>query len=134
MFASDIKILVVDDMSTMRKIVQKALNSCGFSTIVTAKDGADAWDTLRTHGDFGLIVSDWNMPNMSGLEFLKKVRAEEKFQSLPFVLLTAEADTSQVQEALQAGVDNYIVKPFSAATLKEKLESTYKKLQAKQVA
>ena len=126
MFDPKTKILVVDDMLTMRKIVTKILKELGFSDISDAPDGAEAWEKAQT-GNYGLIISDWNMPNCSGLEFLKKVRADEKLCKTPFVLVTAEAESHQVAEAIKSGVDQYVVKPFSSDSLKAKLESAYKK-------
>ncbi len=127
MFNSLTKILVVDDMMTMRKLVIKALTTMGYSLIEEAEDGQKAWAKLNESAGFGLIISDWNMPNCTGLDFLKRVRSDTRFKELPFVLLTAEGEVSQVKEALTAGVDNYVLKPFTFDSLKEKLESTYKK-------
>lgn len=129
MFDSETKILIVDDMTTMRKIVGKALKNLNFKHITECKNGEEAWSTIQSE-HFDLIISDWNMPQCTGIELLKRVRNDSKVSSTPFVLLTAEADPSQVQEALENQVDNYIVKPFSPKTLKEKLEQTYKKTQA----
>lgn len=124
MFQLDSKILIADDMMTMRRIVKKALTSFGFTNIQDAKDGEEAWGHLQ-EGDYDLVISDWNMPKMTGLELLKRVRADEKYAKVPFVLLTAEADASQTAEAKEEGVDNYIIKPFSPDTLKQKLEETF---------
>lgn len=100
----------------------------GFSNIVEAADGQIAWNLLNdTEQNIQLVVSDWNMPNCTGLDLLKRVRADSRFKSMPFILLTAETEESQVKEAIMAGVDNYITKPFSADTLKAKLEAVYKK-------
>ncbi len=130
MFDPNTKILIVDDMSTMRRLVKKACASLGFTQIEEAEDGQKAWERVQAAGDFQLIISDWNMPNCTGLEFLKKVRTDSKFKSMPFVLLTAEAEASQIAEAISLGVSNYIVKPFTVNTLKQKLEQTYKKASA----
>ena len=130
MFDLNTKILVVDDMKTMRKIVIKSLSTIGFSQFAEAEDGQKAWDTLNADDDIGLIISDWNMPNCTGLELLKRVRSDSGRGKLPFVLLTAEGESGQVTEAVVAGVDNYIVKPFSSQTLSEKLEQTHKKRSA----
>jgi two-component system chemotaxis response regulator CheY len=127
MFANNIKILIVDDMMTMRKLVKKALTDMGFSSFEEASDGQLAWEKLQNTPDVALIVSDWNMPNCTGLEFLKRVRSDSRFKKLPFILLTAEAEAHQVTEAVQAGVSNYCVKPFTADSLKQKIEQTYKK-------
>ena len=128
MFDAKTKILIVDDMSTMRRLVKKACVGLGFSNIEEAEDGQKAWEKLQAAGDFQLIISDWNMPNCTGLEFLKKVRADSKFKKMPFVLLTAEAEASQMAEAIQLGVSNCIVKPFTPDILKQKLEQTHKKV------
>ncbi len=130
MFDSNIKILIVDDMSTMRRLVKKACNTIGFSNIEEAEDGQKAWDKFLAAGDFQLIISDWNMPNCTGLEFLKKVRSDSKFKKTPFVLLTAEAEATQIAEAIKLGVSNYIVKPFTVEMLKQKLEQTHMRMTA----
>jgi two-component system chemotaxis response regulator CheY len=128
MFDKNITILVADDMLTMRKLVGKALKEMGFKNLVEAADGQKAWDELvKPQHKFSLIVSDWNMPNFSGLDLLKKVRADEKYKSMPFILLTAETEQSQVIEAIQAGVDNYVTKPFTKDTLEQKIVAVYKK-------
>ena len=127
MFDLAIKILVVDDMTTMRKLVKKSLSTIGFTKMEEAEDGQKAWAKLNEHPDIGLIVSDWNMPNCTGLDFLKRVRSDSRFKTLPFVLLTAEGEASQVKEALVAGVDNYVLKPFTFESLKEKLEQVHKR-------
>jgi two-component system chemotaxis response regulator CheY len=131
MFPATTKILVVDDMLTMRKIVTKGLKEMGFADIKEAADGNLAWAALEApDAQIQLIVSDWNMPNCSGLDFLKKVRADARFKAIPFILLTAEAEAQQVKEAIVAGVSNYITKPFTGETLKQKLEQTFKKVAA----
>jgi two-component system, chemotaxis family, chemotaxis protein CheY len=127
MFNLAIKVLVVDDMMTMRKIVKKTLSTIGFTTIEEAEDGQKAWSKLNEQPDIGLIISDWNMPNCTGLDFLKRVRSDKRFRDLPFLLLTAEGEASQVKEAMVAGVDNYVLKPFTLESLKEKLEQVHKK-------
>lgn len=132
MFDSSTKILVVDDMMTMRKIVSKTLKELGFSDITEASDGQKGWETIMAASPpFGLIVSDWNMPNCTGLDLLKRVRVDGRFKATPFVLLTAESESHQVMEALKAGVDSYIVKPFTVETLKVKLQETYKKVETR---
>jgi two-component system chemotaxis response regulator CheY len=118
----DPKILVVDDFPTMRRIVKTLLKQNGFNNFTEAEDGDLGYRTLQEHGDFELIVSDWNMPNMTGLEFLKTVRADPKFKHLPFLMVTAEAEKENIIEAVKAGVSNYIVKPFTGQALKDKLE------------
>ena len=128
MFDLGTRVLVVDDMSTMRKIVTKALKNIGFTDIIDAADGALAFQALQgSDRPVGLIVSDWNMPNCSGLDLLKRVRTHSIYKGTPFVLLTAESEIEQVKEAARAGVDNYVVKPFTSDTLRVKLEETYKK-------
>jgi two-component system, chemotaxis family, chemotaxis protein CheY len=130
MFNASTKILVVDDMMTMRKLVKKSLEGMGFTQFAEAEDGQKAWTKLNEMPEIGLIISDWNMPNCTGLNFLKMVRSDAKFKNLPFILLTAEGEVSQVKEALAAGVDSYVLKPFTPASLKEKLELTYQKKSA----
>lgn len=127
MYSPTTKVLVVDDMSTMRKLVKKSMTTMGFSIFEEAADGQLAWAKLNEHPDIGIIISDWNMPNCTGLDFLKRVRADNRFKALPFLLLTAEGEVSQVKEALAAGVDNYVLKPFNPDVLKEKIEQVYKK-------
>jgi two-component system chemotaxis response regulator CheY len=112
----------------MRKLVGKTCKDLGFTDITEAADGAKAWEAImNATPPIGLVVSDWNMPNSTGIDLLKRVRADSRFQAMPFVLVTAEAEAHQVKEALTAGVDNYVVKPFTPASLKEKLEAVYKK-------
>ena len=131
MFDPSTHVLVVDDMLTMRKLVKKALKEIGFGVFSEAADGNLAWEALNAaNPPIGLIVSDWNMPNCSGLDFLKKIRADEKFKKLSFLMVTAEAERAQVAEAIQAGVSNYVVKPFTPQTLQEKLEQIYRKKSA----
>ena len=117
----DLKILVVDDFPTMRRIVKTLMKQNGFENFTEAEDGRDAYRILQEHGDFEMIISDWNMPNMTGLELLKTVRADAKFKHLPFLMVTAEAEKENIIEAVKAGVSNYIVKPFTGQALKEKL-------------
>jgi two-component system chemotaxis response regulator CheY len=129
MFKPDTRILVIDDMSTMRKIVVKSLKEMGFVDIREAADGKLGWDLIdKTLPAVDLVISDWNMPNCTGLELLKKVRGDARFVKLPFVLLTAEAEAAQVAEAIKSGANNYIIKPFTPDSLKEKLEQTHKRL------
>lgn len=128
MFDLATKILVVDDMLTMRKIVQKGLKDLGFTDFTEAADGAKAWEVVNGSAQpFGLIISDWNMPNATGLDLLKRVRADGRFKNTPFILLTAESESTQVAEALKAGVDHYIVKPFTPDILKKRLEEVHEK-------
>ncbi len=127
MFSTSIKILVVDDMGTMRKLVKRGLGEIGFTTMEEAEDGQVAWAKLNDQPDIGLVISDWNMPNCTGLDLLKRVRADGRFKSLPFVLLTAEVEAHQVKEALTLGVDGYIIKPFTGDSLRAQLEKTHLK-------
>ncbi|MFM1848989.1 MAG: response regulator [Pseudomonadota bacterium] len=119
-----IPILVVDDFAAMRKVVKTCLKQLGFQNIVEAEDGAKALEKLQ-NGEFKLVISDWNMPNMMGLDLLKAVRGDAKLAKVPFVMVTAEAQKENVLEAAKAGVSNYIVKPFSADQLKSKLEAVF---------
>lgn len=121
MFDFKIKVLVVDDFPTMRRIVKNLLKQLGFENIDEADDGVNALAKLK-NGGFGLVVSDWNMPNMEGIDLLRAVRQEPAVKDIPFLMVTAEAEKEKVIEAIKAGVDNYIVKPFTAEVLKEKLE------------
>jgi len=122
----DIKVLVVDDMTLMRKAMTNALNAMGIKDIVTAENGADALALLeKENSGFGLVVSDWNMPVLNGLEFLKKVRSQEKFKTLPFVMCTLESERGHVIHAVKEGVSQYIIKPFTNETFKEKIESVF---------
>lgn len=127
MFPADTNILVVDDMLTMRKLVVKSLKEMGFSNFIEASNGAEAYEKLSAHS-IQLIISDWSMPQTSGLDLLKRVRAEAKTAKIPFILVTAEAEKSQIVEAVQAGVSNYVVKPFTTETLKEKISAVAAKL------
>jgi two-component system, chemotaxis family, chemotaxis protein CheY len=117
-------ILIVDDYKTMLRIVRGLLNQLGFMNIDEATDGTMAWDMVKQK-QYGLIVSDWNMEPMSGFEFLKLVRTNETTKQLPFIMVTAESKTENIIAAKQAGVSNYIVKPFNAVTLKQKLEAVF---------
>lgn len=122
----NMRILVVDDFSTMRRIVRNILRQLGFQNIVEADDGATAWEVLNKD-QIDFIVSDWNMPNMSGIELLRKVRASEEFADMPFLMVTAEAQQENIIEAVQAKVSNYIVKPFTAETLAQKIDKIFGK-------
>lgn len=117
------KILVVDDSSTMRRIIKNTLNHLGYKDILEAEDGVFAWDALSTNEDVEVLITDWNMPNMNGLELVKKVRAVEKYTDMPIIMVTTEGGKTEVITALKAGVNNYIVKPFTPQVLKEKLEA-----------
>ena len=121
----NMKILTVDDFSTMRRIIRNMLRQLGYSNIVEAEDGTVALSLLkREKVDF--VISDWNMPNMSGLDLLKAIRADAHLKPLPVLLVTAEALKENVVEALKAGVNNYVVKPFTAETLKGKIDAIFK--------
>ena len=122
----NMKILVVDDFATMRQIVKKSLGALGFHNITEAVDGVDALAKLEKD-QFNFIISDWNMPNMMGLDFLKAVRASEKFKAIPFLMVTAEAKRDNVIEAAKAGVSQYIVKPFTVDSLQEKINAIFAK-------
>ena len=123
------KILVVDDMGTMRKIIKNMLVKMGCDNITEAEDGAPAWEMLQqAHSEglpFDFVVSDWNMPQMTGLDLLKNIRADERFNKLPFLMITAEAEQANVVIAVKAGVSNFIVKPFSIITMKEKIDKIF---------
>jgi two-component system, chemotaxis family, chemotaxis protein CheY len=131
MFDPQTRFLVIDDFKTMRTIVKKTLSGMGYTQIDEAEDGKIAYDlilkALIEEKPYQCIVSDWNMPNMTGLELLKKVRSEEATKSLPFMLVTAENDQKQVIEAAKAGVSNYIVKPFSGDDFSKKLNLVYQR-------
>lgn len=120
----NMRILTVDDFSTMRRIIKNILRQLDLNNVVEADDGTTAWEVLnKDHIDF--IISDWNMPQMTGIELLRKVRASEDFGHLPFLMVTAEAQQSNIIEAAQARVSNYIVKPFTAETMKQKIDKIF---------
>lgn len=123
----DLKFLVVDDFSTMRRIVKNVLQELCYSRIEEADDGKTALPMLQA-GDFDFLITDWNMPGMQGIELLKAVRADAKLSKLPVLMLTAEAKREQIVEAAQAGVNGYVIKPFTAATLKEKMDKIFETL------
>jgi two-component system chemotaxis response regulator CheY len=122
---SNMKILVVDDFATMRRILKNVLKQIGFTKVVEADDGTTALDVLRKD-KIDLILADWNMPKMTGLDLLKTVRADGSLKDIPFLMVTAEAQKDSVLQAVQAGVSNYIVKPFTADAIKEKLKQMFK--------
>ncbi len=122
---TSIKILIVDDFATMRRILKNILKQLGFKNLVEADDGTSAWDVLEGQ-KIDLIISDWNMPKMTGLDLLKKVRASDSLKKTPFLMVTAEAQKQNVIEAVQAGVSNYVVKPFTAEAISDKLEKILK--------
>ncbi len=121
---TSMRVLVVDDFATMRKIIKNILTQLGFRNIIEADDGTTAWEILQKE-PVDLIISDWNMPKMSGLELLKKVRADERLKDIPFLMVTAEAQKENIIEAAKYKVSQYIVKPFTPETLKEKLEKIF---------
>jgi two-component system chemotaxis response regulator CheY len=132
MFDPSTRILIADDMATMRKVVTKVCKEAGFNDITEAADGNQAWDALlNANPPIGVILSDWNMPNCTGLELLKRVRADHRLKKTPFILVTAEAEKHQIMEAVKAGVDQYVVKPFSKDDLNAKLEAVHKKYTSK---
>jgi two-component system chemotaxis response regulator CheY len=120
----DLKFLVVDDFSTMRRIVKNVLQDLGFADVTEADDGKTALPMLQA-GGFDFLITDWNMPGMPGIELLKAVRADPKLAKLPVLMLTAEAKREQIVQAAQAGVNGYVIKPFTPATLKEKLDRIF---------
>jgi two-component system chemotaxis response regulator CheY len=121
------KILVVDDFSTMRRIIKNLLRDLGFPNTQEADDGNTALPMLQT-GRFDFLVSDWNMPGMTGIDLLRNVRNDPKLATMPVLLVTAESKRAQIVEAAQAGVNGYIVKPFTAATLKEKIDKIFERV------
>ena len=121
------KVLVVDDFSTMRRIVKNLLRDLGFTNIQEADDGSTALPMLQG-GDFDFVVTDWNMPGMQGIDLLKAIRADAALSHIPVLLITAEAKKEQIVMAAQAGVNGYIVKPFTAATLKTKIDKIFERL------
>lgn len=123
----NMKILIVDDFSTMRRIVKNLLRDLGFNNTQEADDGLTALPMLKK-GGFDFVVTDWNMPDMQGIDLLKNIRADAELKHLPVLMITAEAKREQIIEAAQAGVNGYIVKPFTAATLKEKLDKIFDRL------
>jgi two-component system chemotaxis response regulator CheY len=121
----NMKVLVVDDMVTMRRIVKNILKQLGFGNVDEAENGQEALQKLRAD-TFGFVVSDWNMPIMTGIDMLRAIRADEKLKAIPVLMVTAEAQQSNLVEAVQAGVSNYIVKPFTAETMQEKIGKIFK--------
>jgi two-component system chemotaxis response regulator CheY len=121
---TSIKVLVVDDFTTMRRIVKGVLKQLGFSDIIEAEDGVAALEELKKE-KIGLIVSDWNMPNMTGLDLLRAVKGDDKLKDIPFIMVTAEGQKDNVVEAVKSGVNNYIIKPFTPEIFSEKLEKVF---------
>ncbi|GHC55235.1 chemotaxis protein CheY [Alcaligenes faecalis] len=127
MVQKNIKILVVDDFPTMRRIIKNLLKDLGYENVDEAEDGQMGLEKLR-NGNFEFVVSDWNMPNLDGLEMLKQIRADANLSSLPVLMVTAEAKKENIIAAAQAGANGYVVKPFTAATLEEKLNKIFEKM------
>ena len=127
MYDQSMKILVVDDFSTMRRIVKNVLKQLGYHNIEEAENGEHAYSLLQG-GGFDFVVSDWNMPVMDGLNLLKKIRQDPQLKDLPFLMVTAETEKEKVIAAIKAGVNNYIVKPFNAQTMKEKIDKIFEKI------
>ncbi len=123
------KILIVDDFSTMRRIIKNLLRDLGFNNTQEADDGSTALPMLQ-NGDFDFLITDWNMPNMPGIDLLKAVRADANLKSMPVLMVTAEAKRDQIVEAAEAGVNGYVVKPFTAETLKEKIDKIFERIEA----
>lgn len=123
------KILIVDDFSTMRRIIKNLLVELGFNNIVEADDGLTALPIIQA-GGIDFLVTDWNMPGMTGLDLLKAVRAEEATKELPILMVTAEAKKEQIVEAAKCGVNGYIIKPFTAKTLKEKVDKIFERIES----
>lgn len=121
----NMKILVVDDMSTMRRIVKNVLKQLGYNNVEEAENGQDALEKLKA-GGFGFVISDWNMPVMTGIDLLRAIRADEALKPIPVLMVTAEAQKENIVEAVQAGANNYIVKPFTAEALQEKMAKIFK--------
>ena len=122
------KVLVVDDSSTMRRIIVNTLSRLGYKDTVQGADGVEAWEAMQANPDVNVVITDWNMPNMNGLELVKKIRAEEKYVDIPIIMVTTEGGKAEVITALKAGVNNYIAKPFTPQVLKEKFEQMNIKL------
>jgi len=126
----NMKVIVIDDMMTMRKILIKMMQGMGFKNLEQADDGATAWPMIeaafKSGEPYDFIVSDWNMPQMSGLDLLKKVRSTEEIKTTPFLMVTAEAEQANVVKVVQAGVSNFVVKPFNQETLKHKIAQVFK--------
>ncbi|MEK8090545.1 chemotaxis response regulator CheY [Thermithiobacillus plumbiphilus] len=125
----NIKILIVDDFSTMRRIIKNLLRELGFNNTDEAEDGDVALNKLKNH-PYDFVVTDWNMPNMPGIELLRAIRMDPELKSIPVLMVTAEARRENIVEAAEAGVNGYIVKPFNAATLKTKLDKIFERLNA----
>lgn len=123
----NMRILVVDDFSTMRRIVKNLLADLGYSNVTEADDGKTAWPQLQV-GNFDFVVTDWNMPGMTGIDLLRNIRGDARIGKTPVLMVTAEAQREQIIEAAQAGVNGYIIKPFTAVTLKEKIDKIFTRI------
>ncbi|MGQ0501697.1 MAG: chemotaxis response regulator CheY [Panacagrimonas sp.] len=123
----NLKILIVDDFSTMRRIVKNLLHDLGYQHTAEADDGKTAWQILQTTS-FDFVVTDWNMPGMTGIDLLRNIRAEPRLASMPVLMVTAEAQREQIIDAAKAGVNGYIIKPFTAVTLKEKIDKIFQRI------
>ena len=138
MFKPNTKFLIVDDSLSMRKFIKKTLSEIGYTNVVEAFDGHNAYEKLvemaNSAQPIEFIICDWNMPKMLGIDFLKKCRAEKAYEVIPFIIITAENDKRKIVEAVSAGVTDYVIKPFSPALLKSKFEVYYKKLSAGKVS
>ena len=117
------KLLVVDDSSTMRRIIKNTLARLGYKDVLEGADGIEGWEQMNTNPDIDMLITDWNMPEMNGLELVKKVRGDDRFKDTPIIMVTTEGGKAEVITALKAGVNNYIVKPFTPQVLKEKLSA-----------
>ena len=127
MASADIKFLIVDDFSTMRRIIRNLLKELGYTNVDEAEDGVMGLNKLK-NGNFDFVISDWNMPNMDGLDMLKAIRADAATATIPVLMVTAEAKKENIIAAAQAGANGYVVKPFTAVTLDEKLTKIFEKL------
>ncbi len=125
MVDTSMKVLVVDDFATMRRIVKNILTQLGFTNIVEADDGSTAIEVLKADNSVDMVISDWNMPKMTGLELLKAVRSDPELANMPFIMVTAEAQQENIIQAVKAKVSQYIVKPFTAETLGEKIDKIF---------
>ena len=117
-----LKLLVVDDSSTMRRIIKNTLQRLGYDDVLEAEHGVEAWQIMEKNSGINVLITDWNMPEMNGLELVRKVRADGRYDAMPIIMVTTEGGKTEVITALKAGVNNYIVKPFTPQVLKEKLE------------
>jgi len=125
---AEMKILIVDDSTTMRRIIKNLLIKSGYSDILEAGDGQEALEVLEGNTDVGLILTDWNMPRMTGIDFVKKVRGDERFGRVPIIMVTTNTSKVEIIQAIGAGVNNYIAKPFTPGTIKDKIEQTLKQM------